>query len=96
MFEYIFLKGEADRPDWTGDGDVNCSETPNCGYCYKTTTFRHLAKSPAYVIDGYDFSNAEYSAWAESVWKVGLQFSLPSHYVQSIPSLCSWTWGQVQ
>ena len=45
VFEYIFLKGDADRPDWVG-GDRNCSDTPDCGYCYKTTTFRHLAKGP--------------------------------------------------
>ena len=65
-----YLKGEADRPDWNSTSDVTCSESPSCGHCYKTTTFRHLAKSPAYVIDGYDFADAEYSAWAESVWKV--------------------------
>ena len=69
VYEYLFLKGEDEPANWT-TGGVSCSESPACGHCYRTTTFRHLAKSPAYVIEGYDFADPNYSAWAESVWKV--------------------------
>ncbi len=67
VYEYIFLKGESVPPHWTGD--KKCNETSACGFCFKTTTFRRHAKSPAYVIDNYDYADAKYSAWAESSWK---------------------------
>jgi nicastrin len=67
VYEYIFLKSESAPALWTGD--KKCNETSSCGFCFKTTTFRRQAVSPAFVIDDYDYSDGKYSAWAESVWK---------------------------
>ena len=49
-----------------------CNETSSCGYCVRTSTFSTRGVSPAFDLwkaDAYDFSNATYPAWAESVWK---------------------------
>ena len=68
IYEYIFLKGLTEPEDW--ESVVPCNMTGSCGYCYKTLSFRKMAVSPAFTIEDYDFESNEYSAWAESVWKV--------------------------
>eukprot|EP00095_Tigriopus_kingsejongensis_P011224 maker-scaffold836_size90567-snap-gene-0.18 protein:Tk11224 transcript:maker-scaffold836_size90567-snap-gene-0.18-mRNA-1 annotation:"hypothetical protein DAPPUDRAFT_309169" len=67
IYEYIFLKGESAPESWTED--TPCNASLMCGYCYKISTFRKESKSPAFVIEGYNFSSLQYSSWAESVWK---------------------------
>ena len=39
------------------------------GVCTQSTAWLSEAVSPAFLIDGYDFSSPKYSAWTESVWK---------------------------
>ncbi|TRY74891.1 hypothetical protein TCAL_04514 [Tigriopus californicus] len=67
VFSYMFLKGESAPSNWTGEKP--CNESVSCGYCFKTLSFRKESKSPAFVIEGYDFKSLNYSSWAESVWK---------------------------
>ncbi len=69
VYEYVFIKGET-TPEWW-DNDVSCKESPYCGYCYRTLSFRRRAISPAFSGDfTYDYGyGRNYSAWAESVWK---------------------------
>lgn len=67
VFSYMFLKGESAPSNWTGEKP--CNESVSCGYCYKTWSFRKESKSPAFVIEGYDFKSLKYASWAESVWK---------------------------
>jgi nicastrin len=55
VYEHIFLKGEIVPPWWSGEKP--CNESADCGYCYKTLSFRRAAISPAFVIENYDFSD---------------------------------------
>ena len=68
VYEQVFLKTLDENPTWDVEGR-NCSDSGACGYCFRTHTFYHEAKSPAFEIEDYDFSSGQYSAWAESVWK---------------------------
>jgi len=38
-------------------------------YCYETTVYDSVAKSPAFEIPDYNFSSGKYSTWVESVWE---------------------------
>ncbi|XP_017031604.1 nicastrin isoform X2 [Drosophila kikkawai] len=58
----------------------NCTKLPlhyfagynNVGECRLTTQNYSYALSPAFLIDGYDWSSGQYSTWTESTWS---QFS---------------------
>ncbi|XP_037716138.1 nicastrin isoform X2 [Drosophila subpulchrella] len=65
------------KPDIPQD---NCTDLPlhyfagfnNIGECRLTTQNYSHALSPAFLIDGYDWSSGKYSTWTESTWS---QFS---------------------
>lgn len=65
IYEYVFLRGESPPEWWSGEP---CNKSIDCGYCYKTLSFRRDAVSPAFVIEDYDYSDPKYAAWAESRW----------------------------
>ncbi|KAI5705556.1 hypothetical protein M8J75_016366 [Diaphorina citri] len=52
----------------------------NAGYCNKNLVNFTAAVSPAFTIDGYNWSSGTYPSWSESVWmKLGLRmFMKPS------------------
>ncbi|KAL6731792.1 hypothetical protein Aduo_002621 [Ancylostoma duodenale] len=39
-------------------------------YCYRTSMGAYTVSSPAFRIDGYDFSNGTYSTWTESLYSI--------------------------
>uniref|UniRef100_A0A0N4Z9D2 Nicastrin n=1 Tax=Parastrongyloides trichosuri TaxID=131310 RepID=A0A0N4Z9D2_PARTI len=39
-------------------------------HCFKTSVFTTRAISPAFDVEGYDFTSSQYSTWVESSWKV--------------------------
>ncbi|KAI6198169.1 hypothetical protein M3Y94_01313000 [Aphelenchoides besseyi] len=50
-------------------------------YCYRTSTYMKLARSPAFQIDDYDVSNSSYPTWMESRWeKIELEMFLDAGY----------------
>ncbi|XP_071748654.1 LOW QUALITY PROTEIN: nicastrin [Lepeophtheirus salmonis] len=67
IYDYIFMRSLNPPNDRNFS---SCVMDPNCGYCFKTTTFMTPAVSPAFIIENYDFKNSTYSAWAESLWKI--------------------------
>ena len=70
IYRYFFVRGDDRDPACTVDvdGRKNTSNDKVCGQCMRTTSWLSVAQSPAFVIDDYDFSNATYGAWTESVW----------------------------
>lgn len=63
IYQYVYYFGD-NNPNSTCKDDKDC-----LGFCTRSTVWLAEAISPAFLIDGYDFSSAKYSAWTESVWK---------------------------
>ncbi|KAK3107790.1 hypothetical protein FSP39_022233 [Pinctada imbricata] len=63
VFQYVWMQGALTRDAY--------NKTSRQNHCMKSTTLSVVAKSPAFLLDDYDWKSGEYSTWTESSWQVG-------------------------
>ena len=71
VYRYFWLRGDHQGSECTVHVNGSLSESGGetvCGVCKRSTSWLSISESPAFLIDGYDYSNTTFAAWSESQW----------------------------